>query len=574
MTPNYIIKPQTKKIVLTAFYTMLFVLFSQTSTSQTLAALKISDSLKNKSYKELRKGYLSNKNNIRRELIYAKLYLAKAQLNNDTIKMANGYSQLASSYGKIDINISLKYADSIISLTKDINNEEYPGFGYMIKGMCLNAIGNYKTALNNYLKAYDYALKNKNQKQIFYIKNEIGQLKLFWGNKEEALAIFKSQLSNLNENPKLLTTINNGIFEVYFNLSNAYILNNKLDCALYYSQKGLTKSLKNNDTFNYYNFLSQTGEILYYKNELKQAHDSIIKAFPHETNLNAKFNNHYILGNIFKKQQNETKAFYHFSKADSIYNLTNDIAPEIRSLHEYFINYYKEKKDITNQLKYINKLIYVDSVLQNNHLILNETIHKKYDTPILLAEKQQIITTLNKQQKLNTYVIWALLTLTFLGVILIIRGYIKQRNYKKRFKTIVQERNVLSEKNYAIEENTTISDHINDAILEALAEFEKSNGFLRNDITLNSLAQQLNTNSNYLSKTINYQKKKNFSTYISDLRIEYCIDKIKKDATFRKYSIKGISEEIGFNNSESFSKAFYKSTGIYPSYFIKEIDKE
>ena len=35
-----------------------------------------------------------------------------------------------------------------------------------------------------------------------------------------------------------------------------------------------------------------------------------------------------------------------------------------------------------------------------------------------------------------------------------------------------------------------------------------------------------------------------------------------------------IAQEVGFNNSESFSKAFYKKTGIYPSYFIKQLEKE
>ncbi len=32
-----------------------------------------------------------------------------------------------------------------------------------------------------------------------------------------------------------------------------------------------------------------------------------------------------------------------------------------------------------------------------------------------------------------------------------------------------------------------------------------------------------------------------------------------------------IAEEAGFNTAESFSKAFFKKTGIKPSYFIKEL---
>ena len=41
----------------------------------------------------------------------------------------------------------------------------------------------------------------------------------------------------------------------------------------------------------------------------------------------------------------------------------------------------------------------------------------------------------------------------------------------------------------------------------------------------------------------------------------------------RKYTIKAIAGEFGFNTSESFSKAFYKKHGIYPSYFLSRLEK-
>ena len=38
--------------------------------------------------------------------------------------------------------------------------------------------------------------------------------------------------------------------------------------------------------------------------------------------------------------------------------------------------------------------------------------------------------------------------------------------------------------------------------------------------------------------------------------------------------VQAIAKESGFNNTESFSKAFYKKTGIKPSYFIRELNKK
>ncbi len=83
----------------------------------------------------------------------------------------------------------------------------------------------------------------------------------------------------------------------------------------------------------------------------------------------------------------------------------------------------------------------------------------------------------------------------------------------------------------------------------------------------------MNTNSNYLSKAINFDKNKNFKAYINDLRIDYVIEKLKIDGRFRKFTIKSIAVEIGFNNPESFSKAFHKKTNMYPSYFIRQLEK-
>jgi AraC-like DNA-binding protein len=90
-----------------------------------------------------------------------------------------------------------------------------------------------------------------------------------------------------------------------------------------------------------------------------------------------------------------------------------------------------------------------------------------------------------------------------------------------------------------------------------LTVFEKDQNYLLSNLKLNNLAKQFETNSSYLSKTINHYKGKNFSQYLNDLRIDFAIKKLKEDKKFRKYTIKAISEDVGFSNSESFAKAFY-----------------
>ena len=161
--------------------------------------LKIPDSLQNKTYKELYASYNLNYSDTIKAGILAKAYLYKAKNENDTIKIANGYSQLVSIYRNSKSNLSILYCDSIIKLTKNLNDFEYPGFGYLSKGIWYNYKGEYKKALDNLLIANEYASKNKNYNQLFYLKNVIGDLKLFWGNNDEALEIFKSQLNLIKQ---------------------------------------------------------------------------------------------------------------------------------------------------------------------------------------------------------------------------------------------------------------------------------------------------------------------------------------------------------------------------------------
>lgn len=115
-------------------------------------------------------------------------------------------------------------------------------------------------------------------------------------------------------------------------------------------------------------------------------------------------------------------------------------------------------------------------------------------------------------------------------------------------------------------------DVVND-LLSKLNAFEKKKGFLDCDLTLNRIAKKFNSNTTYVSKAINYYRDISFANYLNSLRIDYAIKELKVNKTLRSYTINAISKEVGFNNAESFSKAFIKKTGIRPSYYIKQLNK-
>lgn len=168
--------------------------------------------------------------------------------------------------------------------------------------------------------------------------------------------------------------------------------------------------------------------------------------------------------------------------------------------------------------------------------------------------------------------------LLVIAIFISVFSYLKQRSFRKKFEAyLLKEGNKMISENDHIANNQRkdidVPDEIATGILRQLEEFEKSITFTDSTITLNSLAKAFQTNSNYLSKIINFYRGMSFPVYMNDLRITYALEKIKSDASFRKYTIKAIANESGIKSAETFSKFFFKKTGVYPSCFIKQMNE-
>ncbi len=92
--------------------------------------------------------------------------------------------------------------------------------------------------------------------------------------------------------------------------------------------------------------------------------------------------------------------------------------------------------------------------------------------------------------------------------------------------------------------------------------------FLNPELTLNELAQQLQTSPAIISKTINTCFGQNFNDFINTHRVEAVKEKIL-DKKNRHLSFLGIALECGFNSKATFNRAFKKHVKQSPSEFIK-----
>lgn len=92
--------------------------------------------------------------------------------------------------------------------------------------------------------------------------------------------------------------------------------------------------------------------------------------------------------------------------------------------------------------------------------------------------------------------------------------------------------------------------------------------FLNNDFNINSLASELNTKSNYISRTFTELLKENFNDYVNKHRIKHA-KKLLKNSDYNHLKIEAIAQESGFNNKVTFYKAFSKFENTTPSIYRK-----
>ena len=567
--------------------TFLFLLIIQSIFTQNA----VIDSLVNEDYENLKVSFQKIEVDSTTAFNHANAYLKKAKIDNDIVKIADGYYFLSRLHPDV---ISLEYSDSIITISKNLSNHpKYPAIAYERKGMVYHDEGNFDNALKYYLLALKHTKENNFHHAS--VKFDIASLKYRLGFREEAKQLFKSYLNELDklDFPKKDYYYNRGIYAY----CDALIYTKKLDSAQLMIDEGIRRTINSKDIIIKTRFKLNYGINSYYKREYKKALDalkeSLLDIKTQGDDLTTAINQSYI-GKTYYELGKKDSAITYLNKAHLFLQETNDVALEILDGYQYLINHYKVEKEYDKQLEYINALMRFDSIYDSKSRRVSQQITKNYEIPYLLSEKEKLISTLQQNEDNNNNLKLVFLILSFVAIIGI--SLLFRRNYilKKRFAIIVNEnttKKAVKNQENKVEDNVDkqiendendendelekvgVSEEITQKILIDLKKFEDTQQFLKKKYTLSSLAKEIKTNSSYLSKVINYKKGTNFANYLNNLKIDYAIDRLTNDKKFRSYTIKAISEESGFNSQQTFSIAFVKKTKLQPSYFIKQLEK-
>lgn len=135
-------------------------------------------------------------------------------------------------------------------------------------------------------------------------------------------------------------------------------------------------------------------------------------------------------------------------------------------------------------------------------------------------------------------------------------------HYSWNFRPIVVEK----ENEAEAEPNAKALPPIPEGALEQLVDEQRL--YLRKDLTLNELAQAMNTNRTYVSNYLSQVRGQTFYDYINQLRIERMSIPLMQEHP--EYKLEYVASESGFASMSTFRRAFIKLTGQTPGQYVSK----
>lgn len=541
------------------------------------------------SYQELREDYDKKELNDETALPYIQVFIKKAKENKDYRALALAYRDAVAYSSRIDSK--LKFADSTILAAVKASNNDLISDAYVGKGILYSVnLKKYQPALDQFLIAYQYSRNSKDDYLKHKVNYHLGNVKSYLGFYEEAIVHFKHSVgyfeagTRKSSNSSMVFNYKKGYYNILHQMTSCYRNLNDIKKSDSLIELGieLTTGQKEFRLEHSY-FLKCKGLLSFHKNNPNDAVYFLNKSLPQIIKKNDFMWAsviYYYLGNTFIKNGDEKKGVSYFTKIDSIFNKHQFIFPEVRKNYEFLISHYQKQTDTEKELYYTKQLVKADNIIMRDYKYLSKKIFREYDSKRMKEEKER----LEKSKFIAVIFAAVILVGTFLLLIyrrhrekLLKRKYSELQDKLLLYKTRKTPANETAETDVQIKRQV-VSDSKANELAVKLKDFESKKKFLQKGLTCKKLADQLKTNSQYLSMYINDVKGCNFNKYLAELRINYITELLNSDKDYRKYTIEALSAECGIASRQNFSDLFYEINGIRPADFIKmriiELKKE
>ena len=112
-----------------------------------------------------------------------------------------------------------------------------------------------------------------------------------------------------------------------------------------------------------------------------------------------------------------------------------------------------------------------------------------------------------------------------------------------------------------------------DLFEKIMAKFVVEKKYRDPEYSAKEMAEELGTNTRYISAVINMRYQDNYSQMVNEFRIREAMYLLKNFQS-RKMTMEDIALNVGFSNRQSFYSAFYKRTGMTPREFRQQNETE
>ncbi|WP_417367352.1 helix-turn-helix domain-containing protein [Flavobacterium beibuense] len=501
---------------------------------------------------------------------YLTLWISKAKKEKEYLQQFNAYKSCI--YEAVQEQKAV-YADSMLYAAERTQRNEIIGSAYLTRGIVYYSSKQHNKALENYIMANRYIATTDNQYLRYKTKYNMGLIKYYLGYYNEALSLFAQSTDYYRNNHQkaYINSLHN------LALCHSQLLNVKESTR--YTNLALELATKNgyHTILPHLTLLKAVNDFEYgeYERSLKTL-DSVIPQLSSSGDFAALAVACYYTGLNYWDTNRRARALPWFEKVDRIALEHHYIRPDLRRGYELLITYYQQEGNQVKELHYIKRLLAIDRILESDFKYLSSVIHRQYDTYSLTASRDRIQGELTREKKMRgiAYITLSGITVVFTAVVSY-QVMIKRR-YKRRFKLLME--NNTKEKDTplkpVVNKSLDINPKVVESVLSQLESFENEHLFIRQDIRADDLAREFGTNYKYLTKIIHHYRQKNFTVYLNELRVDYILQQLQENPRLRRYNNRALAGEAGFSTTQHFVRAFGARTGMPPTFFIRELEKQ
>ena len=442
----------------------------------------------------------------------------------------------------------------------------------------------YSDALQKFEKGKTIATKNKDQKFLLKFNNNLASLNADIQNYNRAIKSLKENDILLNKSRLLYTEdeFNKSKSLITYNIGNYYqdlYLRDKvlkdLDSAEYYFNETLlyTNNLSNDKI----RTICDLASIKLFKKEYKKAESyyNTANALANEKKfVNEQITIKYNLGYLNYIQKKYEKSLIYFREVDSISNLKKFYSEEFLKSNFYQGKIYYYLKNNEEGLKHLN--IYSEAYKKYENNIINQAFKINNEVNALDINKEvESLKKIIEKENVHTFLWKSILIIILIFLLLIaFKFYYEKNKANQKVEKLLNEfkANKTIDSSFNMDQKMVIDDDKEKEILEKLKTLIDNKYFLSQDFNQQNVAKKIKTNTTYLSQIVNKNFKKTFREYSNELKINYAIQELINNPTYRKYSTQAIAESVGFKNNVSFTKSFKKRAGVSPAQFIIKIN--